>query len=408
MGTLKGFYDGANWGNNIPNHPPLISALYYIVYPIHSSIMWFLSNLGNFIALNRLAPTKFLWLFNFAIWFGTKHYATTSTLLGIIIMLKIVMIAADFSIGITIYYLCRKAKIDYFKPVLLYLILPFSWYLSSSWGQSDQLSFIFLLFSVIALYSNKYTLSSPVFFALAANLKPNCLLILPLYLFSWYQQKAGIKNLIIGSLTAILFTFWTLSWFTSQNIFSFAINDLIPKINTSGGLINFNAFNFWYIFYPYAQKINYYDSQQFLFISAKIWGLIATTIFAIFGLMVIKKNKIQSFFAAMFITVFGSWLFLTGMHERYAFLGILPLLLYSIFNKKYLKYFLLLSTIFTLNIFLAYWPWDNIGWVSDSLKSNSYLIPRLLSLINIIIYVRLTTSLIKDGRLLPQSKKLSP
>ena len=398
LGTLKGFYDGTNWGDNIPNHPPLISSLYYLVFPIHSQIMWLLSKLGTFIALHRLAPTKFIWLFNFAIWFGSQHYATTSTLLGIIILLKLVMITADLSIGFVIYKLCQKAKTAWMKPVALYVLLPFSWYISASWGQSDQLSFIFLLLSIIILYSRKYTLTSPLIFAIAANLKPNCLLILPLYLFAWYHQKASLKNLIIGIIIAILFTLWTLSWFTSQNIFSFTFNDLIPKINTSGGLINFNAFNFWYIFFPYGQKINFYDSQQFLFFSAKIWGLIITFLFAILSLTIIKINKIQSFFAAMFVTAFGSWLFMTGMHERYAFLGLLPLLLFSIYNHKFLKYFLLVSTIFTLNLFVAYWPWEGIAWITDILKSNNYLFSRALSLINIITFFSITNSLFRARR----------
>jgi len=143
--TLKGYYTWDMWGNGYPNHPPLISSLYYILYPLHSKIMWFLSSLGNFIALNRLAPTKFLWLFNFSIWFGTDLYGTTAFLSGVFFLMKQFMILADLSISGVIYYLCKKNKTDWKKPVFIYLFLPFSWYLSSSWGQSDQLSFIFLI-----------------------------------------------------------------------------------------------------------------------------------------------------------------------------------------------------------------------------------------------------------------------
>ena len=397
VGNLKGFYSWELWNDAYPNHPPLISSFYYIIYPLHSKIMWFLSNLGNFIALHRLAPTKFLWLFNFSTWFGTALYGTTAFLSGIFFLMKQFMILADLSIGAIIFYLCKKNKTDWKKPVIIYLFLPFSWYLSSSWGQSDQLSFIFLIISFLLIYSKKYSVTSPLLYAIAANLKPNCALLIPLYLYAWYKQKQPTLKLFIGGIIAVAFTLWTVSWFTNENVLIYTLTTLPKKLNTSDGFINYNAFNFWYIFFPYIPNNNALDNNIFFMLSAKTWGWILTLITTVLSLRVIKNKKPETIFASMFIAGFGSWLFMTGMHERYSFLAIMPLLLMAIYNKKYLKYFLLFAIIYTFNLFHAFWPWENLGWVKQTFEFSNFLIPKILAMINIATYFYLTTFLINNN-----------
>lgn len=397
MGTLKGFYSWDIWENAYPNHPPLISSLYYIIYPLHSKTMWFLSSLGNFIALNRLAPTKFLWLFDFSTWYGTALYGSTAFLSGIFFLMKQFMILADLSISVIIFYLCKKNKTDWKKPVFIYLFLPFSWYLSSSWGQSDQLSFIFLIISFLLIYSKKYSITSPLLYAIAANLKPNCALFLPLYLYAWYKQKQPTLKLFIGGIIAVLFTLWTVSWFTNDNVLIYTLTVLPKKVNTADGFINYNAFNFWYIFFPYIPNNNALDNNIFFMLSAKTWGWILTVVTTVLSLKVIKNNKPETLFAAMFIAGFGSWLFMTGIHERYSFLAIMPLLLMAIYNKKYLKFFLFFAIIYTLNLFHAFWPWASHDFVGQISKFGNFLIPKILSMINVIFYFYFTAILIKDG-----------
>lgn len=405
MGTLKGFYSWDLWDNAYPNHPPLISSLYYIIYPLHSKLMWFLSSLGNFIALNRLAPTKFLWLFDFSTWFGTALYGTTAFLSGIFFLMKQFMILADISISIVIYYLCKKNKTDWKKPVFIYLFLPFSWYLSSSWGQSDQLSFIFLIISFLLIYSKKYSITSPLLYAIAANLKPNCALFIPLYLYAWYKQKQPTLKLFIGGIIAVLFTLWTVSWFTNDNVLIYTFTFLPKKLNTGDGFINYNAFNFWYIFFPYIPNNNALDHNIYFMLNAKTWGWILTVVTTVLSLKVIKKNRPETLFAAMFIAGFGSWLFMTGMHERYSFLAVMPLLFMAIYSKKYLKFFFLFAIIYSLNLFHAFLPWENLGFVGQISKFGNFLIPKILSMINIVSYFYLTAILLKDSSQKTLTKK---
>jgi Gpi18-like mannosyltransferase len=389
-----GLYNWNVWECIWPNHPPLISWLYYMAYIIHSFLMMFMSTLGNFIAFNRLAPTKFLWFFDFIIWFGTSKYETTNFLNGVITVIKQYMVLADFLIAGVIYWLCKKFKSSWKKYVFIYLLLPFSWYLSAIWGQSDQLSFLFLIISFILL-STKRSIWSPLFYAIALNLKPDCVILFPLYLFIWYKQKQSLKNLFFGGMLAVIFSLWTVTWFYEGNFWDFIFGILLKRLNTSDGLINLNSYNFWYLFYPFPNKIAFETTKYWLF-SAKNWGFIVFGGLSILSLKLIKYKKIESTFISMFMVGFGGWLFMTGMHERYAFFGMVALLFYSIYKIKYLKYFIGLSIIFFLGMFYAFPTPATFDLVKIIFDWQGQTIPRLLSLINLILYIKIIFLFFKE------------
>ncbi len=380
---VKGLYNWNKWGCIWPNHPPLISWVYFEAYNIHSQLMWWMSNLGNFIALHRLAPTKFIWFFNFTKWFGSAVYENTEYLLGVIIVIKQIMVVADFLVALLIFWLCKKNKVDWKKYVLAYLLLPFSWYLSAIWGQSNQLSWLFLLASLILL-TTKRSIWTPLLYAIAVNSKPDCIFLLPLYFVVWFKRKLPWRNLFLGGLLAGLFSLWTVAWFNQGNLMEL-LQLLLKRLNTSEGLMTLNAFNFWYIIYPFPSKIAF-DNWQYLFISAKNWGYIIYAVITLLSFRLIKAKKPETIFLSVFMIGFGSWLFMTGMHERYAFYSIVSLLIYSMYTKKYFGHFVVLSTIMFLSMFYVF----SVPQQLDSIKLwfdwGGQVIPRGLSLINILVY----------------------
>lgn len=392
----KGLYEWNVWGCIWPNHPPLISWLYFLAYKIHSFLMYIMSWMGNFIALNRLAPTKFLWFFDFIKWFGQARFETTNFLIGTMVVIKQIMILADIFIAGIIFYICKKNNVNWKKYVFAYLLLPFSWYLSSIWGQSDQLSFLFFIIAFILLASKKYPILSPLFFAIAGNLKPNCILLLPLFLFIWYKRKIPLKKLILGGLIGLIFSFWTISWFTDHNLLTFTFMELPKRLTTNEGLITLNAFNFWYIFYPFPSVIGF-DTTKYLMLSAKNWGAILFAITTLLSFKAVESKKIESIFAAIFIAGFGNWLFMTGMHERYSFLAIMALLFYSIYKKSFFKYFVVLSVIYFLSMFYVFSVPQQLDGIKIIFNWNHQLVPRLLSLVNILIYGRVSYLMVKKN-----------
>ncbi len=392
---VKGLYNWNDWDGIWPNHPPLISSLYFVAYKIHSFLMWCLSSLGNFIAIHRLAPTKFIWLFNFTKWFGSAVYKETEYLLGVMIVIKQIMILADLLIAGLILWICKRKKVGWKKYVLAYLLLPFSWYLSAVWGQSNQLSWSFILISLI-LVTTKHSVSVPLFYAIAVNLKPDCIYLLPLYLIIWIKQKLPWQDLILGGLLAGVFSLWTVTWFNQGDLIDL-IQLLIKRLNTSEGLMTLNAFNFWYIFYPFPSKVAF-DSWRYLFIPAKTWGLIIYAIIVLLSIRIVKNKKPERIFLAVFLVGFGSWLFTTGMHERYAFYSIASLLIYSIYTKKYFKHFIWLSIILFLGMLHGFSVIEQVDYlVKLWFGWQNQIIPRVLSVINILIYVDIWRKSLKES-----------
>ncbi len=382
-GGTKGLYNWNKWGCIWPNHPPLISWIYFEAYKIHSLLMWLMSSWGNFIALHRLAPTKFIWFFNFIKWFGTARYENTEYLVGVIIVIKQIMVLADFLIAGIIYKVCKIKKVDWKKFVLAYLLLPFSWYLSAIWGQSDQLSFLFLILSFIFL-TTKRSIWSPLFYATAINLKPDCIILFPLFLFIWFKQKQPWRNLLLGGLLAGIFSLWTMTWFNAGKITDLFFL-LAKRLNTSEGLINQNSFNFWYLFFPFPSKVGF-ETTRYLFLTAKTWGWILLGIISLLSFRLVKYKKLETVFLSIFTTGFGGWLFMTGMHERYAFFGMVALLFYSIYKRDYWKYFVILSIIYFLSMFYVFSVPQQLDGIKNIFGWSNQIIPKLLSLINLFIY----------------------
>ena len=389
----KGLYNWNVWGCIWPNHPPLISWVYLVAYKTHSFLMLLMSSLGNFIALNRLAPTKFLWFFNFIKWFGTAKYETTDFLLGVIIVIKQIMVLADLLIAGVIYKICNFKKVNWKKFVLGYLLLPFSWYLSAVWGQSDQLSFLFLIIAFILL-TTKRSIWAPLLYAIAINLKPDCVILVPLFLVVWFKQKLPWRNLILGGLLAGIFSLWTVTWFNAGKITDLFFL-LAKRLNTSEGLITLNSFNLWYVFYPFPTKI-VFETTKYLFFPAKTWGWIFLAIISLFSFKLVKYKKLETIFLSMFTIGFGGWLFMTGMHERYAFFGMVALLFYSIYKKEYWKYFMILSSIYFLSMFYVFSVPQQFDVIKVFFDWSNQLLPRLLSLVNLFIYAKIILTSVKD------------
>lgn len=385
--SVSGLYNNNIWGGLWPNHPPLISWLYFEAYKIHSQLMWYMSSLGNFIALYRLAPTKFLWFFNFTKWFGETKLENTVYPFGVVVVIKQIMVMADFCIAWIIYKICKKNKVNWKKYVLVYLLLPFSWFLSAVWGQSNQLSFLFLIVSFILL-TTKRSIWSLLLYAIAINLKPDCIFLIPLFLFIWIKQKQSWRNLFLGTLLAGVFSIWTVSWFLLDGKLLDLLSLLRTRLNTGDGLLTLNAYNFWYIFYPFPSKM-VLDSMLYLWIPAKIWGYVFWIFITGLSFKLIKKIKIEKIFLTIFMISFGGWLFMTGMHERYAFIGLVSLLFYSIYQKMYFKYFIVLSIIYFLSMFFVFPLPEFLNGVKTIFNWEKQLIPKILSLINIFVFINI-------------------
>lgn len=383
-----GFYENTKWIYSWPTQPPLINLVYGFNYYLYTQITWKLSYVAAVISSHNLLPDTFSWFLNFAKRFDMDFYDATPFKWGFLISMKLVAMIADIAIAVVIYILARK--VNHSKALLwsvIFLFSPFSWYISGLWGQYDQISYLFLLISLLVLAKRYLFLALPLL-VVSLSLKPTSLIFIPLFLWLYYKQKPTLKEIIIGiGLSAAIF-FYSVSLFTSGNLSDFINSELVPKIfYKSEFRVSTNAFNFWHILIG-NQALN--QNSPFLFIPAKLWGYIAFLIFNLYALKISSRVTYENIFKSMFVIGAGSWLFLTNMLDRYFFAGVMSLLFLAISDIKLMKYWIPLSLIFWLNLYNQWWFPGNLNLLRQLLTWQDALITRFLALANVIIFLKIT------------------
>lgn len=383
----KGFYSNNIWIYSYPTQPPLISALYGFNYYIFKQLTWVFTYTGLKIATFHLAPSHMLWYFDFVKWFGEKLYAETAFIMGFLISMKLIAILSDMAIGTIIYFLARsynKGRAIIFP--LLFLFSPFSWYISSLWGQYDQTSYLFLILSFIALVKKNLWLG-PILLLISVGLKPTSLILMPLFAWFYIKQKPNLYEFIIALFLGFGIFIHFILLFADKPLILFIKEELIPKIFFKTDFrLTTNAFNFWRIL---TGDKAFSQDFPFLLIPAKYWGY---AIFILFNLIAVKISRTINFeniFKGVFLVSAGSWLFLTNMLDRYFFIGLATLLIICIYNKTLTKYWIILSIIFWLNLFNKWWFPQIFSPLKQVLIWQDFLITKILSLVNVAIFIRI-------------------
>jgi len=243
----------------------------------------------------------------------------------------------------------------YLNPVLIYN--------STYWGQMDSLNNLFFISALILLSSGK-TLSSSACLTLSLMTKLSVLPLLPLFIVQFFKTKLSFKQLILSLLLSLGIIYALILPISKQPVLWFI---QFIKLASGGELQNITseAYNFWYTVFsfPLLTKINPLESAQFLNISLSTYGYLLHLVLALPLLYQMVRGKKDSpektflFFAALALI---SFLFLPKMHERYLY-PFFPLLAVCLgFSKKWLWYFIAISIIHFLNLFIS---WDP-GYVS--------------------------------------------
>lgn len=380
----RGFYENNTWTYSWPTQPPLISIIYGFNYFIYEQTRDLFVNLSLFIAIHRLGAGHLLWWFDFVKWFGTNLYFPTHFLTGFLISMKFLAILSDLIIAGIVYVLAKKLGKMAILFAVIYLFSPFSFYISSLWGQYDQLSFLFLLISFLLL-EKKLLILAPVFLLISLNIKPTSLIFIPIFLWVYFRQRPSPKIIFLVLVLGVIISLISLLAFAGNNIVDFVRFDLVPRIVFKAEFrVSTNAFNFWHILIG-NQALN--QNIPFIFVPAKVWGFLAFIFLNILAIRQFKNINLQSIFKAMFIVGMGSWLFMTNMLDRYVFAGVVCLLLLSIMNIKLLKYFFAASLIFWLNLYNGWWFPVQFDILRMILNWQDGFITRALSLVNTGLFI---------------------
>lgn len=393
----KGLYANNVWTYSWPTQLPLVNLLYGFNIYLYDILESLLSATGYFIAMHHLGAGHIPWFFDFVKWFGSGlFYADTPFKTGHLVTIKLAGILADLGIALIIFKVAKRKNIN--RALLLssiYLLAPFSWYISALWGQYDQLSTLFLLCSFLLLFKKRLILS-PLILFISLQLKPTSLIFIPLFVWIYWKNKPSTRQIIISCVLLALIFIYLVTLFTDKNIFVFLYKDFIPRIFLKSEFrVSTNSFNFWHILIG-NNALN--SNTPFLLIPAQIWGWIIFLVFNIYAVKITKVLKLENIFIAIFLVGAGGWLFLTNMLDRYFFAGVVALLFVSIYKKNLLKYWLILSLIFWLNLYNQWWFPSNLDLLHQVLAWQDGLLTRLFSLVNVIVFLRVVQLILLSSK----------
>jgi hypothetical protein len=401
----RGFYENRVWVYDWPTQLPLINLIYGFNYIIYGKILWIVGVIRSVLAMNNFLPGIFKYWFNFETWFGWTYYLNTPFTVGEVISMKLIPVLSDMLIGVALFLLGSKYA-NPRKAVLvsvIYLFIPYTIYLSSLWGQYDQLSALTLLLSFYFLYLVKGKVTgitrwviiflSAAFYFISVEVKPTAVFTAPFYIYLIIRGKLVFKDVMFSAVTAVLLFWITTLPFSGGNPFSYTLKTIIPEVfNQTRNVLSTQSFNFWELVSPMKQ-----NSLSFSVVGIRslyLGYLILLVLNAIAICLVYRKNDLKNILAGLFVITGGSYMFVTGMLDRYYFAGLLFFLVLAIFYKKILPLWFAAAILFSLNLFFS-WGYPVNLQLHDVVWSDFTLV-RVLSLMQVVIFLLAVRILIKD------------
>lgn len=384
----KGFYENSVWVYSWPTQLPAINLIFAFNRWLYFGFLVFFLKIGNGLDKIGLASV-FSWWFEFVKWFDLKSISSEIWFkYGFIVSMKFLAILADLIISWILFLVARKEKINGFLwwPIV-FLVSPFSWYVSAFWGQNDGTAALVLLMSFLMLIlKNKYWLPvSLLLFSLSIGLKPTGMMFVPLYIYFLLRSKTKIEWLMLGIILTGVVNYFMVKVFANTEAFDYLYRVILPKaLNKGEPGLTVSAFNFWKII---TGNTGHYAKEVLFLWSSNYWGYLMVAIVNWWGIFRLKSQGWQRLFEALFVVGVGTWMFGTVMLERYEYMGILAGLFVCIYNKKFIKYWVILSLIFMIDMYSTwFFPLRN-QLIIDLFGWQNGLLSRFLSLVNVVIFL---------------------
>ena len=253
---------------------------------------------------------------------------------GYNLLLKLPSMLADILCGVVAYRFAMKkqnqglgllaAALFIFNPMVL---LNSTW-----WGQVDSVFTLLILLSLIELYEKKHIYSA-VLYALALLVKPQAVIVFPVFLFYIVQLIRSEKGK--GALDALWAALAGAAVFFC-GVFPFFHNPLdvfglYLKTLSSYEYATLNTPNLFGLFGGNGQ--NLYGS--FLFMDYNRWSYVFILAFCVMSAVLFFRNyKKEKLFSVSAFLICGMYVLSAKMHERYVFPALAFLLFYYVATEK--------------------------------------------------------------------------
>ncbi len=252
------------------------------------------------------------------------------------LLIKFPAMLCDVLTSVFIFYI-GKTRLKQFTAWLIcaaYLFNPAIIINSAIWGQVDSVYTIFLIISIFYLTEKKYCIAY-VLFAIAILIKPQSLILSPVYIYSAFEcinngnkLKSAGKLLLYG-LAALFTLFIGILPFVKGFNFMPIIN-LYKETLSSYPYATVNAYNLYA-----AIGANWADiTKSFLFTDYNTFGIIVIDVIVILSIVLLLRNNSKSnYFFVAGLTNLLTFVFAVKMHERYIFPTLALLLIAYCFKR---------------------------------------------------------------------------
>jgi len=388
---IRGSYFFQNWTYSPPTQPPLMMLGFWTSHYlfVHRYVLAKIHNITHF------PPADFL------IWLDTN---------GEFLLLKLWSFLADIMAGIFIYYFIKKiTKKNSISLIAtsLYYLNPIILFETALWGQNDTLGMLFSTLAILLVNFSSFLPLTPVLFLIGLMTKPTVLILIPIFTFLYFyqllQQNSKKRLIYLGFslvscliLTTIMFFPFVSKSTIFQDIYTIITQRIAP--NSKGVIRASNsALNFYSLFF---QIDHTSGNTLFLKISLTAWGYLFYILLNLFSIFLFLKSKIKSkhlpILSIIYIISQGSFLFMTGMLERYFFPAFMASILLLVLNfKNYGYLFILQNILWFINLYYSFFLRDS-GFLRLAFSSNNFLLVRLFSLMSIFTYILIVRRLTID------------
>ena len=370
LGPRK-FYENIFWGVSWANQPFGSILLFTLMALIKNVLFGFILFLNNTISLFPSFIIPFLEA-NLHVW-----------------LVKLPFIMSDIGITYLIYKIIQKYKPKYsILASLIFILNPIVIYNSTIWGQTDSLINLLALTGLYLTFEKKYFIGI-FLFLLTFIFKLSLIIYIPIFGLLLLKRIKDWKKFVLPICSFFAFILilaipFKLDGFSSFKwIWYMYTNRVLVR---QGSMLNGNAFNIWSLIFSI--DLSKSEFTKFIGLSYQLWSRILYIIFLIPIWIKFLKSKLtlKVLLYALLISSFGSFIFLTNMHERYLY-PIFPIISLLVFLPKTFitkKSIIILTLIHFLNLYNL-WFYPLISPLKSFLINSNFLVCRLLSLIIVII-----------------------
>ena len=245
---------------------------------------------------------------------------------------------------------------------LLVLLAPPLWWDSAAWGQMDSPILATLVWMVRAMIDSRWWMAGALF-GLAAGLKPQAVLLLPLWALAVVGTRPRIKPLLALVLAGAVLLLMALP-FTVHSGLAWWHNSYVANLTTAyGEATTLMACNIWYVDLLLTGSAD--ATRCWLGVTKDIWGkvFLLAGLAGGFALAAWRwRCRPESYVLLCALTLLVCVMLPTRVHERYLLLALPWLVMAAVMWRRFWAPALMLTAVATFQVTWPLWLHATPDW----------------------------------------------